>query len=52
MEHGLNTDAEGKWLRFVNLEGRVTRVPDRFRANGERISEADTPENGIPNALK
>ena len=34
------------------LEGRVTQVPDRFRANGKMISEADTPENDMPNALK
>ena len=34
------------------LEGRALRVPDRFRANGEKISEGDTPEDGVPNALK
>jgi hypothetical protein len=37
---------------LITLEGRVTRVPDRFCTNGERISEDDTPENGVPNALK
>jgi hypothetical protein len=34
------------------LEGRVPRVPDRFTRTAGLISEPDTPENGIRNALK